>query len=75
MNRHIEDHTSDLRGLIRTDKLLDIFIDALADLIPEIWIVFDAGWDEILSLQLILLLVGQYFFLMINFNFLNNVLT
>ena len=40
-------------GLTRTDELLYIFIDALADLIlklVEIRVVFDAVWDEILSL-------------------------
>ena len=56
-NRQIDNHTSDLLDillvLIRTDKLLDIFIDAIADLVFEIWVVFNAVWDEMLSLQLV----------------------
>ena len=59
-NRQIDNHTSDLLDillvLIRTDKLLDIFIDAIADLVFEIWVVFNAVWDEMLSLQLVQLL-------------------
>ena len=63
-NRQIDDHTSDILDiflvLIRTNKLLDIFKDALADLYPEIRVVFDAGRDEMPSLQLVLLLAGRY---------------
>ena len=63
-NRQIDDHTSDILDiflvLIRTNKLLDIFKDALADLYPEIWVIFDAGRDEMPSLQLVLLLAGRY---------------
>ena len=60
VNRHIDDHNSDfldiLLVLTRTDKLLDIFIDALANLLLEIWVVFDAGLNELMCLQLIRLL-------------------
>ena len=63
-NRQIDDHTSDILDiflvLIRTNKLLDIFKDALADLYPEIWVVFDAGRDEMPSLLFVLLLAGRY---------------
>ena len=59
-NRLIDDHTSDILDillvLVRTDKLFDILIDALADLLLEIWVVFDAGRDETLSLLLVSLL-------------------
>ena len=43
-NRQIDEHTSDLLSLvlIHTDKFLDISIDALADLLLKIWVVFDA---------------------------------
>ena len=61
-NRQIDDHTSDLLSLdlIQTDKLLDIFIDAIADLLLELLVVFVAGRDEMLSLQLVLLLASRY---------------
>ena len=58
-NRRTDEHTGDLRGLIRTDERLYIFIDALADLILKlvgIRVVIVAGRDEMLSLLLVHLL-------------------
>ena len=61
-NRLIDDHTSDLLDillvLIRTNKLLDKNIDAIANLFPEIWVVFDAVRDEMMSRLLVLLLAN-----------------
>ena len=61
-NRQIDDHTSYLLDillvLIRTNKLFDKNIDAIANLLLEIWVVFDAVRDEMLSRLLVLLLAN-----------------
>ena len=50
----VDKHTSDLRGQLRTDEVVDIVVDAQADKMLEIGIVLDAVWDEFLGLLLVL---------------------
>ena len=57
----VDEHTSDLRGLLGADELENEVVDALADLLLEVGVVLDASRDEALGLLLVPLLgSGRY---------------